>query len=558
MSDYDILTWQTLIRPPLSCETPPIIPESTLKALACRNSHVSVAVMISGGMPENKVRLIYSDLVNDNNDKISARNFKKWLVGAVSTEEAGVISDPLYEKEEFSFDRCAVVYANLFVPRNTPAGTYKGTVSLVKNGDKLATNEVEVEVSNVVLPDPVDWKFFLNVWMNPATVARWHKDEIWSDAHFKHLQPYIEDLAKHGQKTVVVPISFQPWGTQTVDPYPNTVRTTFKDNRWDFDFEFFDRYVELHQSYNINKAIHCYSIVQGPGETDSCVISYIDGKTGEEKLLETHVGDSEWVQYWNAFFSAFRKHLTIKGWMARTYISFDEKTPPIMEKLFAFMSEYASDFKISLAGNTPEDNYCKLDDLSFAPPFNESGIAFSVPPERYVDMSNLLNSECTSCNKKRMRDSMITTFYVCCAPEFPNTFTFSPLVESRMLPWFAVQGGYDGFLRWAYNDWSPDPFEKPAFHPNGPIFPTGDTYFVYPGDDGPITSLRWEQLREGIQDYELAVIASENIQTPEEMVDFEQAVSLACRNVDGRTKSIGDIELARRLLIPIAEHAQQD
>jgi hypothetical protein len=146
---------------------------------------------------------------------------------------------------------------------------------------------------------------------------------------------------------------------------------------------------------------------------------------------------------------------------------------------------------------------------------------------------------------------LITTYYVCCGPAFPNTFLFSPLVESRMLPFLAVQGGYDGFLRWSYNDWTDDPFA----HPEWGSWATGDIFFVYPGKDGPVSSLRWEQLREGICDYELATIASASLQTPEDMVDYEQAVTLACRNPDGKTKSTGDIELARRLLIAIVERA---
>lgn len=117
-----------------------------------------------------------------------------------------------------------------------------------------------------------------------------------------------------------------------------------------------------------------------------------------------------------------------------------------------------------------------------------------------------------------------------------------------MMGWFAMQGGYDGFLRWSYNDWSDNPFTHPEYAP----FPTGDVHFVYPAANGPASSLRWEQLREGIQDYELALLAASKLNSAEDTVDFEQAISLACRNPDGREKAVGDIELARRLLIPIA------
>ena len=79
---------------------------------------------------------------------------------------------------------------------------------------------------------------------------------------------------------------------------------------------------------------------------------------------------------------------------------------------------------------------------------------------------------------------------------------------------------------------------------------------IYPSEDGPIISMRWLQLLEGIQDYELAMIALRRISSTEEMIDYQQALSLACRDVNGTTKSTGDIEIARRLLIPIASHSR--
>jgi hypothetical protein len=53
----------------------------------------------------------------------------------------------------------------------------------------------------------------------------------------------------------------------------------------------------------------------------------------------------------------------------------------------------------------------------------------------------------------------------------------------------------DGYLRWAYNSWPKDPLNDSRFT----AWPSGDTYQVYPG---PMTSIRFEKLVEGIQDFE--------------------------------------------------------
>jgi len=44
---------------------------------------------------------------------------------------------------------------------------------------------------------------------------------------------------------------------------------------------------------------------------------------------------------------------------------------------------------------------------------------------------------------------------------------------------------------------------------NQPFFtwPSGDMFFVYPARHGPLDSMRWELLRQGVQDYEALRIA---------------------------------------------------
>ncbi len=88
-----------------------------------------------------------------------------------------------------------------------------------------------------------------------------------------------------------------------------------------------------------------------------------------------------------------------------------------------------------------------------------------------------------------------TTYYTCCVERFPNTFTFSPPAESTWLSWHAANKGYDGYLRWAYNCWPSQPLQDSRFG----RWSAGDTYFVYPGYR---SSIRFERLKEGIQDYE--------------------------------------------------------
>ena len=63
-----------------------------------------------------------------------------------------------------------------------------------------------------------------------------------------------------------------------------------------------------------------------------------------------------------------------------------------------------------------------------------------------------------------------------------------------------------GYLHWALNHYKSDqdPFEQSVVkHGSSTHLPAGDTHIVYPGKDGPWSSLRLEAQREGFEDLEL-------------------------------------------------------
>jgi len=145
-----------------------------------------------------------------------------------------------------------------------------------------------------------------------------------------------------------------------------------------------------------------------------------------------------------------------------------------MLSLIKFIKATAPEFKIAYSG----DYYAEI-------------------ANDIYDLSLSIDPLLDSIKMKERNDLHLqTTFEVDCSkPEHPNTFTFSPLAENEMMGWYAMATGYNGFLRWAYNSWGQDVEQDSRFR----SWPAGDTYLVYPGAR---SSIRFERLREGIQDYE--------------------------------------------------------
>jgi hypothetical protein len=104
--------------------------------------------------------------------------------------------------------------------------------------------------------------------------------------------------------------------------------------------------------------------------------------------------------------------------------------------------------------------------------------------------------------KSREEAGKPSTYYTACGENRPNGFTFSPPAENTWISWFAAAEGFTGYLRWAYNNWTEATLQDTRYR----TWPGGDCYQIYPG---PRTSIRFEKLTEGIQDFEKIRILKE-------------------------------------------------
>ena len=80
-----------------------------------------------------------------------------------------------------------------------------------------------------------------------------------------------------------------------------------------------------------------------------------------------------------------------------------------------------------------------------------------------------------------------------------------PLIDTRIMHWLNYKYDANGYLHWGWNQWSEDPFSEVGMH-------IGDGWHVYPAKDGVLNSLRWEQMRNGIQDYECFLMLEKKIE----------------------------------------------
>ena len=371
------------------------------------------------------------------------------------------------------------IWVTIDVPTDVIPGTYKSDIILYIEGQESLKFKLNLNIIDKTLPVATDWKFHLDLWQNPYAVARFHNVKAWSKEHWDLLKPIMGRLADAGQKVITVSLNKRPWGGQTFDQFEAMVQWKKKtDGTWEYDYTIFDDWVQFMMNLGVKHQISCYSMVPWGNE-----FYYFDEAENKEIKLKAPPGTKEYEDLWIPFLSQFKAHLEDKGWNNITRMAMDERGPEEMQAMLKLLNNYAPEFGVAFADN--HKSY-KL----YPNELKDMSVAFGHP----VDEEDLII---------RKQKGYTSTHYVCCADGFPNVFTFSPPAEGVFIGWYSIAANFDGFLRWAYNSWVENPLQDSRFR----TWPAGDTYIVYPDNR---SSIRFETLREGIQDAEKIRILRED------------------------------------------------
>ena len=328
--------------------------------------------------------------------------------------------------------------------------------------------QLVVTVVDRVLPPPREWRYFLDLWQHPWAVARVNGVKPFSDAHYAAMEPLWRMLADAGQKALTVTLVDQPWNHQCYDAYGSmVVRRRGADGKWTFDYSVFDRYVEFGRKCGLGPDIACYTMCPW-----GYMVDYVDAD-GKSVRAEARPGKPFFDEYWGGFLVDFSRHLEERGWLKDAYIAMDERSPEDLAYIAKFVRRVAPGLKIAMAGNRRPSEF--------------KGIEI----DNYSQYMGHIDAPFLEDVAVRRKEGKKTTYYVCCAPERPNTFMRSGRGEAFVCGFYPAACGLDGFLRWAYNSWGEDPMNDMTYF----RWTAGDVALVYP-DGSP--SWRFLELRNGI------------------------------------------------------------
>lgn len=474
-------------------QVPELMLNKEIKITAWRGERVNIQIVIWSGSNNYAINTKPSDLTTTGM-QISATAVKAFPVRYVLTDARTTYSlapDMLDNPGTFSISgkSSRPIWITIDVPAKAKPAIYKGYIEIKAKGGFKKELHYILEVQDRVLPNPSEWQYHLDLWQHPWAVSRTSAVNPWSKEHWEALRSSLTMLANAGQKCISTTLIHNPLKGQIFDPYESMVDwRKSPDGSWTYDFALFDQWVEFAMSCGIKAQINCYSMIP---RDNSC--RYFDETDNEYKIFTAVPGGPDFENHWRPFLLAFREHLKNKRWLDKTCIAMDYCGLPEMLSVIKLIKATTPELKIAFAGGYHPEIVDDVFDLSLL-----------IDP--LSDTSSVSNTFKTVKLKRWNSRHWPTTFYTSFSkPEHPKNFTFSPLAENTLMGWYAIAAGYKGFLRSGYQSWGKDPEHDARFESE----PEGDSYMVYPGAR---SSIRFERLREGIQDYEKIRILRETFE----------------------------------------------
>ena len=426
---------------------------------------------------------------------------------------------PFKEPIELEAGKNQPFWIRVKVPRKVPAGVYTGSIHLIGQNYN-ADVKLRVEVYDFVLPDRTTCRTAFG--FSSSNVFRYQKlsdskhrrqvlDKYWASFGAHHISPYNPAPLDELKVT---------WPKAPESIEPEQLKPVFDWTAWDKAME---RGIDYYHFNSFRLGI--------PG---------LGGGTFHSRREPELLGFSEDTPHYKAAFNAYcrevQEHLREKGWLDEAFIYwFDEPAPKDYEFVMNGFSK--------LRQAAPDINRMLTEQVE---PNLVGG------PNIWCPVSYNYKHEAA---EQRRKYGEKFWWYVCTGPKAPycTLFIDHPGTELRVWLWQSWKRKIDGILVWQTNYWTssaayPDrerpqnPYEDPMGWRSGYSTPKGDKRpwgngdgrFIYPplaaADahpsepvlDGPVESIRWEMLRDGIEDYEYLAILSKLLEAKKDKLTPQQ------------------------------------
>ena len=359
-----------------------------------------------------------------------------------STRVLGPVEDVLCEQPALQVgnaENCPL-WLTIRVPPDAQPGTYTGVLRISEAGRRSVQIPIELTVWAFALPKVTSLRTWYQLW--PTPVVR------------PYLHAYYRDLAEH---------KVSGFGSMPAHP-----KISWREGKLNVDWAEYDAAARmLFDELGMRNAKLPYGKRGG-------------GHVNVYDFAGLKLGTTEFEQAYSTFLAQAGRHLAARGWLEGLdcYI-FDEPdreriaaiaaAAPIIRRELPSMRVFAA---------------CARNTSSLVGILNAW-----CPPVAFFG-AGLGDFSASRVREGRARGDVYWWY------NQEDNAIGCPVVTHRALLWGTWAADIEGYFVWCINHWGNKGM------PWSTVFDIGEAMVIYPGKDGPIDSLRWEQTREGLEDYD--------------------------------------------------------
>ncbi|CAI5714978.1 hypothetical protein KXD40_008044 [Peronospora effusa] len=203
-----------------------------------------------------------------------------FVVGCVQDENSNLVMETLQRTGVSSKAvREHAVYLRIRVGEKLEPGVYEIPLRVFTQeagfSDEQLTwsSSVVVNVVDVQLPTPSNWRFRLDLWQHWTALARAHHVSLWSNGHFELIDRYMALLSEMGQKCLSVVATEMPWAGQQCYMeeqnasalFEHAILEVYEDPAHgvpvSIDFTHFDRLLALGARHHVDHEIEVFGLL---------------------------------------------------------------------------------------------------------------------------------------------------------------------------------------------------------------------------------------------------------------------------------------------------------
>lgn len=377
---------------------------------------------------------------------------------------------------------CQPIWVSVRIPKDAAAGLYTGTLTV--NADKALTAEIRLQVADWVLPDGKDLASFVGLQQSLEPLAAHYKCARWSDEHWALLERSTALLSEIGNDLAVLPLTC---GGEAANE-ESLVTWTKQGDGYAYEWKNFDRYLALIEKYWGRNTAIVGEICWVPYTSKGWVVIQpgvsvaADGKVQKTELPAP--GSEEWKKVFIPFARAVHERLKSKGFERFYWGWFYDNSEPLLPMAKA-MAEALPSVGWARAshngfGSKPLIQGADVANLDmhirgFSEPFTKEHEPIS--HRGWKNAGNLLFPRVAS--------------------QIQSINSVEAPMALRWLPENCLVNGAAGFGRMGADYFPPFQFAN-WYHPFV-------NYLLAPGPKGALATVRFEALREGLQEAEVRI-----------------------------------------------------